>query len=188
VLRVEHKFVQFASNTLTAGVNVQNGYACNSIFRPSLTIDTAHQPYYYDQYVNLYAFYTVYKATIKIVFSNSTVADTVKCVLSWDDDASANTNMNTLAEMKYSRSCLLGPASGSTGSKVLSHTYTPAKWLGLTSATNAIRAGAGTDPADLFLWVVTMNGAAASSSGNIATEVSVTYWVEYSEPQTVAGS
>lgn len=188
VQHIRMPFEQFTSNPITAGVNAQNGYQCNSLNQPSLTIDTSHQPFYYDQYVPQYAFYEVLKSTITVQFQNSTLLDSVKCVLSWDDNTSAISNINTLAEQVNAKHALIGPAGGSTSSAKLSHTYTPERCLGIAPGSNATRAGVGTDPSDPFLWTVTMNGAAGGGTGNVATDVHIEYWVRWSEPQSVSGS
>lgn len=188
VQHVRMPFRQYTSNALSAGSIVQLGFQCNSVFQPSVSIDTSHQPFYYDQYVSQYAFYEVLKSTIRIRLQNSTLLDSAKCVLSWDDNSTAQTNFNTLAEQERAKHTTLGPASGSTGTRTLTHTYTPESCLGVAPGTSATRAGVGTDPSDPFFWTLSMGGVATGGTGNIASDVSIDYWVRWSEPQSISGS
>jgi len=111
---------------------------------------------------------------------NSTTADAVNTVLSMDSDAVASTNIDQLAETRYSQSSTLGYYSGGNTSVTYRSHFTPEVHLGIpsTSSENAVVGGSG--PVELFYWIISTQSV-AGATGNVAYRVRVVFDVVFTE-------
>jgi len=111
---------------------------------------------------------------------NATVADAVGVVLSMDSDNLVSSDIDQLAEERYSQSNTLGYYSGGNTAVTFKSHFTPIKHLGIpsTSSENAIVNGAG--PVELYYWVISAKPT-AGATGNVAYRVKIVYDVVFAE-------
>jgi len=187
-LAVQLRFRENANRAHTGGTVTSAAYSCNSLFTPSPTVGSSHQPLYFDQYSPIYTQYRVVRSEIRVRFTNSTIADSVACVLSNDSDTSVPTSIDVLAERIGAQNGIMGHYQGSNNTAVFKGVeFTPEKYLGCPSTSTGNQAGVGSDPTDQYFWITSGNSM-GSTTGNFATEVEINYWVVFSQPKTISGS
>lgn len=185
-LPVKMNFRQFSTGTITAGAIQTRSYSCNSIFTPSVTIDTTHRPLYYSTYSGLYTYYNVVQSEIRVTLTNTAVtADGVILVLSWDSDTTVSTNVDVLAALETAKSSIVGASGGTSVSRRLTHMFTPRKYMDVDYDNAANGAVFGNNPGDQFYWTVSANTAGASN-GTFALDVEIDYYVVLSETISVS--
>lgn len=166
-------------NVAYAGTLVTHGVSCNNPFQPFITVTTTEVPSYLTFVSLAYDKIYVERATIRVEYVNSTVADSITTVLANDGTTSGVYTLNTLAESHDSQSRVIGYYSAGNNRADLHHQFTPQRYLGIApnSADNMCNGGA---PANQYYWVVGMQSV-AGGTGNVAIRIVVEYDVVCTE-------
>jgi len=162
------------------GVIASQIFSCNRYVQPSGTVNTSATCSYASYLGLAYERGYVRQSWISVEVVNATMADALSVVLSFDSNSSVSTDIDQLAEGRYSQSCTLGYYSGGNTVATFNSHFTPEKHLGIpcTSSENAVVAGAG--PVEEYFWCVSVKPTAAAT-GNVSYRVKVVYDVIFTE-------
>jgi len=126
----------------------------------------------------------VQESRIKVEVVNTTVADSVFMVLSMDGNTSSATDINELADLRFSKSGVLGYYTGGNTRVVFTGVFKPQTHLGI-AANSANNVCLGGDPADPYFWIITEEPA-SGTTGNLAYRISIEYDLVFSELKSPA--
>jgi len=162
------------------GVIASQVFRCNGYLQPSGTVNTSSTCSYASYIGQAYERGYVRQSWISVEVVNATMADALSVVLSMDSNSSASTDIDQLAEERYSQSCTLGYYSGGNTAVTFNGHFTPEKHLGIpcTSSENAVVSGAG--PVEEYFWIISVKPTAAAT-GNIAYRTKIVYDVVFTE-------
>jgi len=166
-------------NQAVAGVIVSHAVGCNTPFQPFRSVTTSIVPQYLALLAGAYDRVYVERARIEVELVNSTMADAVFTVLSFDGNTTVSTDVNELSDYRYSQSKTLGYYSGGNTRVVFHSNFAPETHLGIP-ARSAENVCLGGDPSDPYYWVVTVKPAAAAT-GNVVYKITVVYDLVFSE-------
>jgi len=162
------------------GVIASQAFRCNNYLLPSGTVNTS-ATCSYSSYLGLaYERGYVRQAWISVEVVNATMADALSVVLSMDSNSSASTDIDQLAEDRYSQSATLGYYTSGNTTVTFNGHFTPEKHLGIPSTSAENASSGGTGPVEEYYWIVSVKPMAAAT-GNVAYRVKVVYDVVFSE-------
>lgn len=180
--------------TSTAGSLAKYVFRCNSIVDPDFT-GAGHQPMYFDQFAALYANYTVLGSKIKVTYSP--VVDAIATAqpsgpfeigLLSDPNGTVSSTANTLAETPGCKSTLLTIATGGHNLKVLTHTYSPERDLGISADDDTAGATIASSPSSTWFWTMYARDIGLSSASSIDTKVEIDFLVKFKRREDISGS
>jgi len=170
--------------TSTAGVVGVQVYNWNSIYDPDAT-NVGHQPLYRDTYASLYDHYAVVSATARIQFVNPSTSYTCMVGGVIDDDQSATSQFNTIAEQAHAKHALLTPLSGSESSKTFNFSWNCKEILGIDPfASQTYKTAVGSNPSELSCLQL-FNATTTGNDTTVIIDVEFIYdclWTELSTP------
>lgn len=173
-----------AYNLSTAGTRITHAVGCNTPFQPFRTVTTTVVPQYLTYLAQAWDRVYVRESRIKVEIVNTTVADSIFVVLSMDGNTSVATDINALADLRFSKSDTLGYFTGGNTKTVFTGVFKPQTHLGIP-ANSAENVCLGGDPSDPYFWAITEEPSAATV-GNLAYRVSVEYDLVFSELKSPA--
>lgn len=158
----------------------QAAVGCNTPYAPFRTETTSELPGYITFLNTAYDNVFVREARIVVEIVNSTVADSITTVLSYDADSSVSTDIKELSEQRYSKTQTLGYFSAGSNRTVHRGTFTPQGFLGINPNNSSNTCYGATDPADPYFWVISAKSV-GGGEGNVAYRVTVEYDLEFSQ-------
>jgi len=161
------------------GVIASQAFSCNNPYQPSITVNTTANPQFMTLLASAYDRVYVKRSWIVVQVVNSTMADALAVVLSYDGNPVVSSDIDELAETNYAQSRFLGYFSGGNTTTTFAESFTPERNLGIP-ANSAENVCLGGTPADAMYWIVSVKPLAAST-GNVAYRVKIAYELVFSE-------
>lgn len=187
-LTVKQKYCDSHILTFPAVGTVQSyHYALNGLWRPNLS-GTSHQPYYFDQYMQLYNHYCVIACKMTVVFCTyETNAVASNVVLYQNDDTTAMTNMTTLQELSRGKKALLNTDGGSTKTLVLNWSARNT-FGGSVLGNEELKGDVLANPTELSVGTIAFASADMVTATSVIAQVTMEYITVYFELKDTAGS
>lgn len=113
--RVGFQYVEFFSNTSTAGLNLDQVMNLNSLFDPNRT-GVGHQPQGFDQWATFYNRYLVESCDVEVIWTNAPVGGATVSIIG-SNDATAITDPSVIMESPYAISKGLSAGGASVSIK-----------------------------------------------------------------------
>jgi len=167
-------------NIALTTANKQVAIGCNTPYQPFRTETTTEKPGYMT-YLNT-AYENVYVREARIIAEvvNSTVADSITTVLSYDSETTVSTDIKELSEQRYAKTQTLGYFSAGSNRTVHRGTFTPQGFLGINPNNAANTCYGAADPADPYYWILSVK-TVGGGEGNVAFRITVEYDLEFSQ-------
>lgn len=182
-LETKLRYSDFSGVTSTTGAVGQYKFRWNSTFDPDFT-GTGHQPLYRDTFSAIYDHYSVIKARAIIRFTYVDADSPVFVSINTEDDSTATSTAQTLAEQSHGVSTLLTPLSGSHSFKEFVVNWDCASILGIDPyITEGYKTAVGSNP-DEESYLVISAATTDTTTATVNFQIILEQTVLWSELQT----
>lgn len=176
LLRMSHRYIDYAITSNTAGTMANYLFRCNGMFDPNVSI-TGHQPMYYDNLTALYNHWFVFKSKLSLELL---VDKDCNFVLYIDDDASTVSTITTAAEQPTAKSMVLSHLA--TTPKVVTMSWDAKSFFGGDVFDNVdLRGAPGSDPTEQSFYALMFIGANPADVVNLTFRAVIDYEVVWTE-------
>jgi len=174
-LKYSANYVVTSSGTVTTQV-----WNLNGLYDPDST-GVGHQPYGYDQWMDLYSRYRVYKAKWYVSIGSSN-ASAIHCVLPYNGTDPAYTTISAYTELPYASVKTTG-SNGSPSAVFKGSSYLPAlngSTVVSYKSDDRFTGTSGTNPTEKMLLIYICKG--ATTDTQFIVNATITYHVEFFDP------
>lgn len=182
------KYVETIGLTSSVGAVNWYQYIMNGLYDPNFT-GTGHQPMYFDQYMAIYAHYTVVgcKVTVRFVATEGNTVG-IKVALWQNDDTSVvPTNLEAMSEQSISRYCIL--TEGNAASKVMTLKWSAKKTFGgSVMANNSLLGTISNNPNENSVAVIGVQSVDGTTTSSVTCQVTMEFITVFSEIRDQAQS
>ena len=187
-IRTVLRYVEYGQLSPGASSYDQYFYKCNGLFDPTDAIG-GHQPYAFDQYAAIYNHYKVYKSKCIVQFSSTDASRPEGVIVginvtpgASDADVGRTKMEKQDGKINYEMLTQNGDAQCT-----ITKTWNVSNYFGIQKDESELSAAVTADPTELShfcIWVQNLAGGATYAHFNVTIE----YFVEFSEPKSLGGS
>jgi hypothetical protein len=165
-------------NATHAGTLQTFGFATNYPAGPFQSFTTSEKPSYIDWLTLAYEAVYTRASRITVTAINSTVPDSIQFVLAKDGNTLGSHTINSLGEMRDSRSALAGYYTGGSNQVVLRSQFTPRGDMGIIPSSPDNICTLGAAPPNPYFWILGQQ-AVGAGTGNVALKIEIQYDLEF---------
>jgi len=183
------KYVEsFSLDSGLASALATYAFSCNSLFDPNVS-GTGHQPYGFDQLMNLYNHYEVLSSKIKITMADSNATNAMGLICRVDANGNLNSsNLQLIMEQPDVKKVIFNPSEAHR--TTLYNTWNQRKYFGKRKAgDDTLCGGAGSNPTDQSFYIIGL--ASVDPNANSAAlfiTVEIDYVARFFEPLELVSS
>lgn len=182
------RYVESGSLTVTANSYNQLFYKCNGLYDPEDALG-GHQPYGFDQYAAIYNHYKVFKSRAIVQWNVTTGARHEGLIVginitpgATDADVPRTKMEKQDGKINYQ---WVSPSGDSTA--VIVKPWNAKSYFGMQKDESELSAAVGADPTELSHYCVWASNPAGAETF-VFYNITVEYYIEFSEPKSLGGS
>ena len=168
-------------------------YSANGLFDPDRSLG-GHQPYGFDEYMELYDHFVVLRSRIMVTFmtygSTNTQSDNVICAVGLRDTTTSTTDMMLKIEMGRGEWSVVGNSAGGNSSATLTMSCDVGAYLGRRDVLSDpdLKGSSTADPTEECFYEINVASLDGADPPPLDALVVIEYDVAYIEPRRLIGS
>lgn len=158
-------------------------FSANGLYDPNIS-GGGHQPYGFDQIMNMYNHYVVIASKITVTFCNDDSTNRQYVGIRLKDTGTPEIYPTQIMEAGMTKYALLGPKGDPTSMLTLSVGCSPKKFFHKELSADSFKGNVGANPADQVFFHLWASAIDTTDTGVINCQIRIQYIALFTEPKT----